>query len=268
MVQRVDDLDRALGFALEIAEVGGQIAMRHYQKGPALQRKADGTWVTEADLAVETELRSAVAKAWPEHNVWGEENGLAAAAGGAVDERKPTWIVDPIDGTHNYMAGIPIWATLVGLRTGDGFVVGVCNAPALGEIYEAAVGSGARMNGNPIEAGEVGSLDAATTLFGDPQGFVDDGLGGFLDSLVSGSWRIRGFGDFWGHMLVARGAAHVMVEPELNIWDTAALIPIAIEAGALVTHIDGSPWTSKGSCLTAAPKLHAQIVEMAAAARS
>jgi histidinol-phosphatase len=261
----MEDLDRALEFALEIAELGGEIAMRHYQKGPALQRKSDGTWVTEADVAVETELRAAIAKAWPDHNVWGEEEGLAAASGADAHEGNPTWIVDPIDGTHNYMAGIPIWATLVGLQTGDGFIVGVCNAPALGETYEAALGSGARMNGDPIHAGDVSSLDEATTLFGDPQAFVDDGLGDFLDELVSASWRIRGFGDFWGHMLVARGAAHVMVEPELNIWDTAALVPIVTEAGALITHIDGKPWTQKGSCLTACSKLHPRIVEMAGA---
>lgn len=263
----MEDLDKALGFALEMAELGGQIAMRHYQKGPALQRKTDGTWVTEADVAVETELRAAIAKAWPDHNILGEEEGLAAASGGSADPNQPTWIVDPIDGTHNYMAGIPIWATLVGLRTGDGFVVGVCDAPALGETYEAARGSGARMNGNPIQAGSAASLDEATTLFGDPQAFEDDGLGHFLDELVSASWRIRGFGDFWGHMLVARGAAHVMVEPELKVWDTAALIPIVIEAGATITHIDGSPWTDTGSCLTACPKLHTRIVEMAAGAR-
>jgi len=259
----MEDLDRALEFALEIAELGGEIAMRHYQKGPALQRKSDGTWVTEADVAVETELRAAIAKAWPDHNVWGEEEGLAAASGAGAHEGNPTWIVDPIDGTHNYMAGIPIWATLVGLQTGDGFIVGVCNAPALGETYEASLGSGARMNGNPIHAGDASTLDEATTLFGDPQAFVDDGLGDFLDELVSASWRIRGFGDFWGHMLVARGAAHVMVEPELNIWDTAALVPIVTEAGALITHIDGKPWTQKGSCLTACSKLHPRVVEMA-----
>jgi histidinol-phosphatase len=267
MVLSVENLDEALEFALEMADIGGQIAMRHYQKGPALQRKDDGTWVTEADVAVETELRAAIAKAWPDHNVWGEEEGLAAASGAAPDESRPTWIIDPIDGTHNYMAGIPIWATLVGLRTGDGFVVGACNAAALGETYEAALGSGARMNGVPIHCGDATSLDEATTLFGDPQAFVDVGLGGFLDELVSASWRIRGFGDFWGHMLVARGAAHVMVEPKLNIWDTAALIPIVMESGGLMTHIDGSPWTKTGSCLTACPKLHPRIVTMAEASR-
>ncbi|MDP9069456.1 MAG: histidinol phosphatase [Actinomycetota bacterium] len=263
----MEDLDQALEFALEAAEQSACIAMRYYQKDLQLQRKPDGTWVTEADVAVEKEFRAAVAKAWPGHNVWGEEEGFSAASGASPREDAPTWIVDPIDGTHNYMAGIPIWGSLVGLRTTDGFVVGVCHAPALGEVYEAALGSGARMNGSAIKADDAGSLGEATTLFGDPQAFVDDGLGPFLDELVSRSWRIRGFGDFWGHMLVARGAAHVMVEPELSIWDTAALIPIVREAGAVITHLDGSPWAGKGSCLTSTRRLHPQIVAMAEASR-
>ena len=257
------DRSEALEFALELATVGGDIAMSHYQKGPALQRKTDGTWVTEADVAVETRLRTEIAKRWPDHNVLGEEQGLSAAGGGEAHPGAPTWIVDPIDGTHNYMSGIPIWATLIGLRTDDGFVVGVCHAPAIGETYEAALGSGARMNGTAIKAAEVSSLAEATTLLGDVQTFVDSGLEEFLDELSSRSWRIRGFGDFWGHMLVARGAATVMVEPVLSMWDTAALIPIITEAGARVSHLDGAEWTNAGSCLTAPPPVHEEVLQLA-----
>lgn len=256
------DRSEALGFALELASIGGDIAMAQYQKSPALQRKADGSWVTEADVAVETQLRVAIAKAWPDHNVLGEEQGLAAAGGGPPLPEAPTWIIDPIDGTHNYMSGIPIWATLIGLRTSEGFVLGVCHAPAIGETYEAAVGSGARMNGTAIEAAKVESLSKATTLLGDVQAFVDAGLEKFLDDLSSSSWRIRGFGDFWGHMLVARGAATVMVEPALSVWDTAALIPIVTEAGAKISHLDGSEWTDGGSCLTAPQPVHDEVVAM------
>ncbi len=258
----MSDRQSALEFATEIAHLGGDIAMKHYQKGPAMSRKKDGTWVTEADLAVEAELRAQIAKAWPQHNILGEEQGHTSSSGGAPTPG-PTWILDPIDGTHNYMAGIPVWATLVGLRTEEGYVVGVCHAPALGETYEAAVGSGARMNGRTITAADVDTLDEATTLFGDPQGFIDDGLGQFLEELVGSSWRIRGFGDFWGHMLVARGAAHVMVEPELSLWDVAALIPIIEEAGARISHLDGTTWSGRGSCLTACASLHPHIVGMA-----
>ncbi len=257
------DRSEALEFALELASVGGDIAMAQYQKGPALHRKPDGSWVTEADVAVETQLRVAIGKAWPDHNVLGEEQGLAAATGGPAIADAPTWIIDPIDGTHNYMSGIPIWATLIGLRTEEGFVVGVCNAPAIGESYEAALGSGARMNGSAIEAAKVESLAQATTLLGDTQAFVDAGLERFLDELSSKSWRIRGFGDFWGHMLVARGAATVMVEPVLNVWDTAALIPIVTEAGAKISHLDGTEWSDGGSCLTAPQPVHDEVVAMA-----
>ena len=259
----MSDYGDALGFAVEIAHLGGDIAMSHYQKGPSLQRKADGTWVTAADVEVETRLRVAIAERFPDHNVLGEEQGLAAAGGGPAVDGAPTWIVDPIDGTHNYMTGIPIWGTLVALRTDDRFVLGVCHAPAIGETYEAAIGSGARMNGSPIQAAAIDDLSEATTLFSDVQAFLDAGLERFLDELVMSSWRIRGFGDFWGHMLVARGAAHVMVEPMLSIWDTAALVPIVTEAGAKITHLDGTEWTEAGSCLTACPVLHDRIVELA-----
>lgn len=257
------DRSELLAFALELAYLGGDIAMSHYQKGPALQRKGDGTWVTEADVAVETRLRVEIAKRFPEHNVLGEEQGLASAGGNSAIADAPTWIVDPIDGTHNYMSGIPIWGTLIGLRTDEGFVLGVCHAPAIGETYDAAVGKGARMNGSPIEAASVGSLAEATTLLGDVQAFVDAGLEGFLDELSSNSWRIRGFGDFWGHMLVARGAATVMVEPMLSLWDTAALVPIVTEAGAKISHLDGSEWIEAGSCVTAPAPVHDEVLEMA-----
>lgn len=256
-------MESALEFALEIAQVGGDIAMRRYQKSLSLQRKADDTWVTEADLAVESELRARVAKAWPDHNCLGEEEGFAAADGGPPVDGAPTWIIDPIDGTHNYMAGIPIWGTLVGLQTADGFVAGVCHAPALGETYEGARGLGARMNGKDISSEDVGSLSEATTVFGGGA-FVEEKFQPFVEGLLSRSWRIRGFGDFWGHMLVARGAAHVMFEPELSIWDTAALVPIVTEAGAKLTHLDGSPWREQGSCLTTCAALHDEVVALGA----
>jgi histidinol-phosphatase len=254
-------LDDALAFALEVASMGGDVAHGRYQKAPSLRRKPDGTWVTEADLAAEAVIREAIAKRWPDHNVLGEEQGFSSSGGGPPVEGAPTWIVDPIDGTHNYMAGIPIWATLVALQIDGEFALGVAHAPALGETYEGALGQGARMNGARIAAADIGSLEEATTLFG---GGVHDGTSeAFVEELVARSWRIRGFGDFWGHMLVARGAAHVMFEPELSIWDAAALVPIVTEAGGRVTHLDGSPWRERGTCLTTCASLHDQVVALA-----
>src|SRR2546423_9661869 len=117
---------------------------------PPATRKGDGSWVTEADIAAEQAIRARLAEARPGHNMLGEEDGLHAAGGGDPVAGAPTWVVDPIDGTHSYMVGIPLWATLVGLVVDRTVVVGVCHAPGLGETYEAAAGGGARMNGEPI----------------------------------------------------------------------------------------------------------------------
>ena len=252
----------ALSFALEAAERGGRVAMKHFGKHPPPKQKADGTWVTEADLAVEAQLRLLIARSWPDHNILGEEEGLSAAGGGPAVPDAPTWILDPIDGTHNYMNGIPIWATLIGLRVDDRFTVGVCHAPALGETYDGGVGLGARMNGAGIAARSIGSLADATVLYGSIEAFEEGPNPDLLNRLVQSSWRTRGLGDFWGHMLVARGAADVMVEPELNVWDYAALVPIVTEAGARITQFDGTDLSDAGSCLTAGPAVHEEVVRL------
>lgn len=257
------NLDSALSFALEAAARGGQVAMKHFGKHEPPKRKTDGTWVTEADLAVEAQLRLLIARSWPDHNILGEEEGLSAAGGGPAVPGAPTWILDPIDGTHNYMNGIPIWATLIGLRMDDAFTIGVCHAPALGETYDGGIGLGARMNGTAIAARRVESLAEATVLYGSVEAFEQGPNPDLLDRLVERAWRTRGLGDFWGHMLVARGAADVMVEPELNLWDYAALVPIATEAGALITQFDGSDLNDVCSCVTGGPGAHEQIVRLA-----
>ena len=257
------ELSRALSFAREIAELGGRIAMGHFGSTPERKRKPDGTWVTEADWAVEAQIRIRISRAYPEHNILGEEEGLTAAGGGEPIKGAPTWVIDPIDGTHNYMLGIPIWATLVSLRIDDESVVGVAHAPALGETYEGARGLGARFNETTIRVDPVASLSDAHVVFGAENGFIAAGMGDFFEALVSSCWRSRGFGDFWGHMLVARGAAHVMVEPELSLWDVAALEPIVTEAGGRLTHLDGTSWSQEGTCLTTCGSLHDEVVAMA-----
>jgi histidinol-phosphatase len=258
----VADLSTELAAAREFADLGGRIALRHYGKDPRRERKADGTWVTEADWAVEAQIRLRIARTFPDHNIFGEEEGLTGAGGGPADPEAPTWIIDPIDGTNNYIAGIPIWATLVALRVGGSSVVGVCQAPALGESYSAATGLGARLNGQPIFVDPEPNLDAATMLFGDAKAFEDYGLSDFFENLVRASGRTRGIGDFWGHMLVARGAAHVMVEPNLALWDVAALQPIVAEAGGKLSQLDGSSWTDGGGCITTNGALHDQVIAL------
>ncbi len=254
------DHSEELAFAHDLALLGGKIASGHYRRNPKSERKHDGTWVTEADWAVEAQIRLRIARSFPDHNVLGEEEGLTGAGGGAARPGAPTWIVDPIDGTHNYIAGIPVWATLIALRVGESNVLGVCHAPLLNETYAAALGSGATFNGEAIRVDPIDDLSQATVLDGGANRFEKVGLGPLHADVSSTCRRTRGFGDFWGHMLVARGAAHVMYEPQLSAWDVAALEPIVAEAGGRLSHIDGSPWKKAGSCLTTNGELHEEII--------
>ncbi len=257
------DYATELEFAREVARLGGRIALEHFTRDLATSRKDDGTWVTEADWAVEAQIRLRIARTFPDHNVHGEEEGLTAAGGGPPVEGAPTWFVDPIDGTNNYMNGIPIWGTLVGLRAHGRAVVGVCHCPALGETYDAAEGVGARMNGRAINVAPLDRLEDATLVYADAKAFHESGLGGFFDEVVGRAWRTRGFGDCWGHMLVARGSAHAMVEPALNDWDFVALEPIVREAGGEMSRLGGGDLTGGKSCFSSNRDLHDEIVRLA-----
>lgn len=254
------DYSAELAAAHELALAGGKVALGHYRTKLTSKQKPDGTWVTEADWAAEAQVRLRIARMFPGHNVLGEEEGLTAAGGGPPVDGAPTWIVDPIDGTNNFMAGIPIWATLVALRVGDETVAGVVHAPALGETYDGALGLGARCNDRPISVDAATGLGDATVLFASISAWRDAGLGPGFDALVGRARRTRGFGDFWGHMLVARGAAHAMVEPDLSIWDVAALQPIVTEAGGRMTDLAGRPWVDGGGCVTTNGALHDEVL--------
>jgi histidinol-phosphatase len=260
----MSELGDYLGFAKELAQLGGRIALDHYGKDPERKKKDDGTWVTEADWKAEAQMRLRLSRTFPDHNILGEEEGLTAAGGGPPQDGAPTWVLDPIDGTNNFMAAIPAWATLVGLQLDGGSVVGVAHAPALNETYDGAIGLGARMNGEAITVDAAPALTEATTLIADAGSFRVAGLDEFFERLVSRSWRTRGYGDFWGHMLVARGAAHVMVDPELRPWDYVALEPIIKEAGGRITQVDGSALGDGRSGLTTNGTLHDEVVRLAA----
>jgi histidinol-phosphatase len=259
----VASISNELAFAKEIAEAGAKVAHGYFGGSLERSKKADGSWVTEADKATEAEIRERIAKAYPEHNVLGEEEGLQGATGGDPRDGAPTWIVDPIDGTNNFMLGVPIWATLVALQVDRDVQVGVCHAPAIGEVYEGELGGGARCNGKPMTVDDTTGLAESVVLYSSAQSFFKKGLDEFFEYLIRRSWRSRGFGDFWGHMLVARGAAQVMVEPSLATWDVAALLPILSEAGAQLTHLHGDPWSGNGSALTTTKALHDEVVALA-----
>jgi len=252
--------EQALDFAHEAALAGGRIALELFRRDPAVKQKSDGTLMTEADWAAEQEIRRLIERTWPDHNILGEEAGGTRARGGPPVDGAPTWTIDPIDGTNNYIAGIPVWATLISLRVDDTSVVGVCHAPALGETYDALRGRGARMNFQPIGVESMTDLGSGTVLSTGMEAFIDDGLERFYVDVVRRCGRSRGFGDFWGHMLVARGAAHVMMETEMWPWDYAPLQPIVEEAGGRITQLDGTPCANGKSCLTTNGALHDEVV--------
>jgi histidinol-phosphatase len=242
-----------IAFARALADEAGAIAMSFFGGEFDVHQKADLSPVTEADLAVEAMIRERLAERFPNDAVLGEEQGLA----GDADR---VWVVDPIDGTKNFSDGVQIWANLIALVDAGEPVVGVVNAPALGERYEAVKGSGARLNGERIVTSRADRVGRAFVIHADVPDWIDGPSGEALVDLLRGARRTRGFGDFWGHMLVARGAADVMFEPELATWDWAALAVVVREAGGSITAFDGGPLAHGGSVLTTNGLLHDEIV--------
>jgi histidinol-phosphatase len=250
-----DVYERELAFAHSVADRAAEIAMGFYRGGFEVRQKPDSTPVTEADLAVEAMVRERIAEEFPGDAVLGEEAGRSGS-GGRV------WVIDPIDGTKNFAAGIQIWATLLALVVDDDPVVGVVGAPALDERYGAAAGAGAMLNGERIRVSDRSSLKEALVSFAGMGDWRTGPFGAGFDALTTAAGRTRGFGDFWGHVLVARGAADVMIEESLATWDWAALAAVVREAGGRMTQLDGSPLAHGGSVLTTNGVLHDEVVSL------
>jgi histidinol-phosphatase len=251
----VTDLAAARDAALALAEEADALSLRYFHGGVEVQAKADGTPVTRADREVEALARRRLATAFPGHALAGEEEG------GAIDPSVPTWIVDPIDGTKNFVRGIPVWATLIALVVDGVPVVGVASAPAMGERWDAATGLGARRNGAVMTVSAVEALGDTHLLVGGLSWFRRDPRHwALLGELVDATWRTRGFGDFWMHLLVAGGMADAAVERDVSDWDVAAPACIVTEAGGTMTAWDGGPLLGSGEALTSNGRLHPQLV--------
>jgi histidinol-phosphatase len=245
-------------FAVELADLASGIALSVFRKDVEVTIKADLSPVTQADTQIEAMVRERIADVFPQDLVLGEEEGGDAEAGGRL------WIVDPIDGTANFARGIPIWATLIALQVDGELMLGVAEASALGERYDALRGEGARFNGDPIHVSAITEVAASQLLYGGVGTWLaDPRWQGVLDALEAAK-RTRGFGDFWGHMLVARGSAEAMIEPELSLWDYAALVPIVEEAGGRVSSLEGGPLRHGGSVLSTNGVMHDELVRRCA----
>lgn len=246
-------LDAELALAREMADRADEISMRLFRSDLEVREKPDRSPVTEADLAIEAMIRESVRACFPDDAVLGEEGGLQG-------EGSRRWIVDPIDGTRNFADGVQVWATLIALAIDERPVLGVVSAPGLGERYEAVEGSGATLNGEAIHVSRADRIPRSFVLFAEVTDWLDGPHAKGFGSLIREARRARGLGDFWGHMLVARGAADVMLEPELATWDWAALEVVVREAGGRITTIEGEPLRNGGSVVSTNGTLHDEIL--------
>lgn len=251
-----------LALAHEIADAADAITQARFNAADLLvETKPDLTPVSDADRAVEDVVRRLLAGRRPHDAVLGEEEG--ATGSGAR-----RWIVDPVDGTKNFVRGTPSWATLLALEVDGAVVVGVVSAPALARRWWAARGEGAWVRSpagtRRCQVSKVSSLDDAFLSYASLTGWEDRGrLPQFLE-LTRRVWRTRAYGDFWSHMLVAEGAVDLSCEPEVSLWDLAALQPIVEEAGGRFSDLSGAPRPDGGSVLCTNGLLHAEALELLA----
>lgn len=242
-----DDLRERLDRAVEWAREAGGLILGHYQSRElAVDRKSDESPVTIADRDAESLLRDRVAAAYPEDGFLGEEHGEVESQNGL------RWIVDPIDGTKAFVAGVPLFGTLIGLEAGDDVILGVARFPALDEVVYAANGLGAtwRVAGEaarPAKVSEVNRLSDALCCYTEYELFQQTNREGVFRECIARCRKTRGWGDCYGHMLVATGRAEFIADPLMNAWDAAALLPILREAGGSYTSWRGESTIHDGT---------------------
>ena len=254
------DLTEDLRLAHMLADNVDSITMARFKaRDLEVSTKPDLTPVTDADRAAEESIRSTLSKARARDGVLGEEFGGRLATTGRQ------WVVDPIDGTKNFVRGVPVWATLIALLVDGDPVVGVVSAPALNRRWWAAAGQGAYtgtslMRSQRIHVSTVDRLEDASLSFSSLEGWRERGTIREFLQLTSDVWRVRGFGDFWSYMLVAEGAVDIAAEPELALHDMAALVPIVREAGGRFTSLDGEEGPHGGNALVTNGPLHDEVL--------
>jgi histidinol-phosphatase len=248
-------------FALSLCDASDALALRWFKRDVPITRKPDRTYVTEADTAIEHLLRQRISDAFPGHGVLGEELG-ASRTGASVQ-----WYLDPIDGTHNFMRGIPLFGTLLAVERDGELQAAVVSAPGLRERWYAWRGGGAWGVGaagheapRRIRASEVTTVADAQLLYGSAHDIEASGRAPGFATLRGDVWRERGFGDFWGYALVAEGAAEAMIEVDLSPWDAAAPSVLIEEAGGRVTDLAGVRSFSSGTFFCSNGLLHEELL--------
>jgi histidinol-phosphatase len=261
------DIADDLRLARDLADMAHVLSVERFRaQDLKVETKPDRTPVTDADRAVEQALRAALRESRPADGILGEEYGGSRQAG-------RQWILDPIDGTANFLRGVPVWGTLIALAIDGVPVVGVVSAPAMGRRWWGARGEGAWVVDAPgaaprrLSVSGVQTLADASLSYNSLKGWLEAGRGDSLLALSERVWRTRGYGEFWSYMLVAEGSVDIAGEPDLKVYDNAALVPIVEEAGGRFTSLDGvaGPW--EGTALATNGVLHDATVAALAASR-
>lgn len=251
-----------LKFALELADEADKLALARYRaQDLKIENKPDNTPVTEADHAIENMLREKISKEYPNDAILGEEFGMENS------QTDRTWVIDPIDGTKNYLRGVPVWATLIALVIDDQPMIGVVSCPAMGRRWWAEKGSGAftrDVDGSVrrISVSGVSKIQDASFSYSDEIGWAQHGNGNAFSNIKSSVWRTRAYGDFWSHLMVAEGSVDIAAEPQLNKWDMAANNVIVAEAGGKVTGFKGGDAFIEGNALTTNGLLHNEVLAL------
>ncbi|KAA8962854.1 histidinol-phosphatase [Mycobacterium sp.] len=249
-----------LALALGLADAADALTLDRFgAQDLRIDTKPDLTPVTDADYAVESEVRAALARNRPNDNILGEELGGATAGTGRQ------WVIDPIDGTKNFLRGVPVWASLIALLDEGIPCVGVVSAPALQRRWWAARGAGAfvAVAGSParrLSVSHVADLDSASLSFSSLAGWARLGLRERFLGLTDAVWRVRAYGDFWSYCLVAEGAVDIAAEPEVSVWDLAPLDILVREAGGVFTSLDGTAGPHGGSAVASNGLVHDQVL--------
>lgn len=249
-----------LELARELADIADAITVASYRSiSLRVETKPDLTPVTEADKAVEQAIRKILQEKRPDDGIVGEEFASIQA------KSNRTWVIDPIDATKNYVRGVPVWATLIGLLQDGVPILGFVSAPAMARRWWAQSGNGAFTKdvdgtSRQISVSAISSLQDASFSYSDSIGWVPEAL----SALQKQTWRSRAFGDFWSHLLVAEGAVDIAAEPELNAWDMVAFAAIVTEAGGKVTGFNGKDLLVAGNALSTNRLLHESALKIVA----
>jgi histidinol-phosphatase len=240
--------------AVEAAQRAARLALGHFDSGLAVEWKADHSPVTLADREAEQSIRRVIQASFPDDGVVGEEQGEQAGTSGY------TWYIDPIDGTRSFVRGIPLWGTLVGLEYQSESIAGVAVAPALGLTYRALRGDGAYRGERRIRVSDGAVLKDSLVFYSGLSWIKEAGRQDDFLELVNRTDRQRGFGDFYGYVLVAQGSGELMVDQGVHAWDLAAVKAIVEEAGGRVTDWDGNVTIHRPDALASNGRVHGQAL--------